>query len=315
MRFASPFGRLRLATAFTGIALLTLICLSDSPVASHAHAGPAMRGGSHQRAAAVQVEDMGLGEETSVGTGPPMLFRSGNLRIRFRGVETNQSYNRYIASIMRPGRQAVTLRFESSAAGCCTIAVKRLDRAGTRYVMISGYSGGSHCCSEEYIVAPDAHRPRVQLLGSFDAAPSSVHEERDIDGDGAVDFLRSDNAFDYAFAGYQASELPPQIWNLIDGRLVDVSSTRSFRPVFVHFMAEERGTCLQGDPMTRNAACAAYVAAAARIGAFGAAWRLMLGAYVRDDVIEGRTFPRRLRALLIAHHYISRRERIPPAVI
>jgi hypothetical protein len=216
---------------------------------------------------------------------------------------------------MRPGRRAVTLRFESSAAGCCTIAVKRLDRSGARYVMISGYSGGLHCCSDQYVVAPDARRPRAQLLGSFDAAPSSVEEERDIDGDGAVDFLRSDSAFGRAFAGYQASRLPPQIWNLIDGRLVDVSSTPPFRSIFVRFMAGERDTCLQGEPMVRNAACAAYVAAAARIGAFVPAWRLMLGAHVRDDVVQGRTFPQRLRAFLIAHHYISRRQRIPPAVI
>jgi hypothetical protein len=142
-----------------------------------------------------------------------------------------------------------------------------------------------------------------------------VSEERDIDGDGVVDFLRSDSAFNYAFGGYQESVMPPRIWNLIDGRLVDMSTSPRFRSVFVDFLAHERDECLRGQPMVRNPACAAYVAAAARIGQFDAAWRLMLGAYFRRDVFEGRTFPQRLRNFLIAHNYIGRRQRIPPAVI
>ena len=311
MRFAFSVGRLRLLIA-SGVILLLTFGLPDSDCA--AARSPVWRDALLAARPLPPVVDIALGEEASAEM-QLVVFRSGNLRIYFRGVETNGPYNWYIATITRRGRRPVTFGFQSSLAGCCTIAVNRLDRSGARYVMIRGFSGGPHCCSVQYLIAPDARRPRVQLLGSFDAAPSAVEEDRDIDGDGNVDFLRSDSVFNYAFGGYQESVMPPQIWNLIDGRLLDVSTTPPFRSVFVAFLAQERDECLRGQPMVRNPACAAYVAAAARIGLFVPAWRLMLGSHIRRDIFEGRTFPQRLRAFLIAHHYISRGQRIPPAVI
>lgn len=288
------------------------LALSDLSLAATAAAGTRVPHIPYR--AAPEVRDIALGEEAEWGYGSSLFFRAGNLGIYVRKIPTPEGNNHYAASIARRGRAPVHLMFDASEAGCCTLIVDRLDRSGARYVMLRGYTGGLHCCSEQYVIAPDARHPRVNLLGDFDAAPSSVEETRDIDGDGRIDFLRNDSAFDYAFAGYQASEMPPQVWNLIDGRLVDVSSTLPFRAIFVRFMAGERETCLQGEPMVRDAACAAYVAAAARIGEFVPAWRLMLGAYVRDDVFEGRTFPQRLRSFLMAHRYISRRQRIPPAI-
>jgi hypothetical protein len=312
MRFALSVGRRRLLTALAGLALLTLgLPWFAGSSATEVHV---WRNALRAARPLPPIVDIALGEEAGTGI-DPVVFRSGNLRIYFRGIDTSRPYNWYFATVARPGRRPVSLRFQSSFAGCCTVSVKRLDRSGARYVTIRGFSGGMHCCSDQYVIAADARRPRMRMLGSFDAAPSSVDEDRDIDGDGTVDFLRSDNGFNYQFGGYQESELPPQIWNLIDGRLFDVSSMPPFREVFVRFMAQERDGCLRGVPMVRNAACAAYVAAAARIGLFAPAWRLMLGAHIRDDVYEGRTFPQRLRALLIARHYISRRQRIPQAVI
>lgn len=263
----------------------------------------------------VPVVDIALGGETPAESGPPVLYRSGNLRILFRGTRTNRPADPYVVRIWRLGRRPVVLRFQSSGVGCCTIAVRRLDRFGSRYVEISGFTGGPHCCFEEHIVAPDAQRPRALFLGAFDAQPDSVNETKDIDGDGRIDFLRSDDAFSQRFTWGMTSAIPPQVWNVINGRLINVSSEPQFRPLFQHYMADVRPTCLQGDHDSRNSACAAYVAAAARIGAFTPAWRLMLGAYHRDDILEGRTLPQRLHALLIARHYISRRQRIPPAVI
>jgi len=142
-----------------------------------------------------------------------------------------------------------------------------------------------------------------------------VNENRDIDGDGRIDFLRSDDSFSQRFTWGMTSSIPPQVWNVIDGRLVNVSSAMRFRPLFQRYMAEVRPTCLQGDHNNRNSACAAYVAAAARIGGFAPAWRLMLGAYHRDDILEGRTFPQRLRRLLMDRYYIPRGQPIPTAVV
>jgi len=311
MRFAFSVGRLRLLIALGGILLLTLGLPGSDRAAARAHV---WRNALLAARPLPPVVDITLGEQASAGM-DLVVFRSGNLRIYFRGVETRETYNRYIATITRPGRRPVTFGFQSSLAGCCTIAVNRLDRSGARYVMIRGFSGGPHCCSVQYLIAPDARRPRALFLGAFDAQPASVEETRDVDGDGLIDFIRSDDSFSERFTWGMTSAIPPQVWNVVDGRLVNVSSALRFRPLFQRYMASVRSTCLQGDHDSRNSACAAYVAASTRIGAFAPAWRLLLGAYHRDDVLEGRTFPQRLRALLIRRRYISRRQPIPPAVI
>jgi len=262
-----------------------------------------------------QVEDIPLGGEIFWSALRPTVFRSGNLLIYFREIRTNRPFDPYIVSIVQPGRQPLHLRFEEAPIGCCTISVKRLDRSGARYVMIEGFSGGQGCCIAQYVATPDARHPRIFLLGSFYDEAHSVFEDRDIDGDGRIDFLRSDDGFDGHFTWALTSSVPPQIWNVIDGRAVNVSSASRYRPFLRNYMIEVRAACLQGDHDNRNSACAAYVAAAARIGAFAPAWRLMLGAYHRDDILEGRTFPQRLRALLVREHYIWPHEPVPPAVV
>jgi hypothetical protein len=286
--------------------LLMAIGLSCSATA------PAAASRTHQ---AWQVEDIPLGEEIFWSAIRPTVFRSGNLRIYFREIRTNRPFDPYIVSISQPGRRPVYLRFEQAPIGCCKISVRQLDRSGARYVMIEGFSGGQGCCIDQYVATPDARHPRAVLLGEFEAETYSVFEDRDLDGDGRMDFLRSDDGFDGRFTWNNVSAMPPRIWNVIDGRPVDVSAAPRFRQVFRRYMADQRGECLQGDARWRNASCAAYVAAAARVGEFVAAWRLMLGAYQRDDILEGQTFPQRLRALLIRRHYIRPHDPIPPAVI
>jgi hypothetical protein len=310
MSTASPFEIHSPRTAQVRFLWLAVLALAILSLGRAAEARVHRAGG-----AAPAVEDLELGGETSVGSGPPILLRNGNLRILFRGISTDGAFDHYVARVWRLGRRPVVLRFESSAIGCCSIAVRRLDRGGARYVEISGMTGGPHCCFEEYLVAPDTRRPRALFLGAFDAQPASVNETRDIDGDGRIDFVRSDDHFSQRFTWGMTSAIPPQVWNVIDGRLADVSSARRFRPLFQRYMADARPTCLQGDHDSRNSACAAYVAAAARSGAFVPAWRLMLGAYHRDDILEGRSFPQRLRALLVARRYIRRDQPTPPAVI
>lgn len=291
---------------------LSSLYLLAASVFTSLMASPARATGSRS---AWQVEDIPLGGQIFWSATRPTVFRSGNLRIFFREIRTTRPFDPYVVSVVRPGRRTVHLRFETAPIGCCTISVRRLDRSGARYVMVDAFTGGEGCCILQYVAVPDARRPRIIPLGTFENETNSVFEDRDIDGDGRMDFLRSDDGFDGRFTWNMVSEMPPQIWNVIDGRRVDVSSAPRYRPLFRGYMANLRSTCLQGDHDFRDSACAAYVAAAARIGEFAAAWRLMLGAYHRDDIFEGQTFPHRLRNLLIRRHYIRPDERIPPAVI
>ena len=88
----------------------------------------------------------------------------------------------------------------------------------------------------------------------------------DLDGDGVIDFVFYDNAFLYAFASYAESGAPPLVMNVVDGDVVDVSDRPGFRYLFEDALREHRQYCLRPRDMSPNGACAAYAAAAARVG-------------------------------------------------
>lgn len=91
--------------------------------------------------------------------------------------------------------------------------------------------------------------------------------------DGRVDFVRQDDRFRYRFSSGAGSLSPPVIYNISQGQLVDVSKKPEFAAVWAKFAAEARALCTDTSQSDRNGACAAYVAAAARLGNFEPAMR------------------------------------------
>lgn len=149
---------------------------------------------------------------------------------------------------------------------------------GRLFVMFQSHTGGAHCCASVQLILPEDGQLRVIPVGTWDGDFRNL--PADVDGDGALDFVVPDNRFLYAFASYAGSRAPPQIWNIVGGSAVDVSAAPRYRPLFLRSMNRERADCLAGGPES-NSPCAAYVAAAARVGQFDRAWREMLGAYER----------------------------------
>jgi hypothetical protein len=120
---------------------------------------------------------------------------------------------------------------------------------------------------------------------------------------------------------------PPKIFNLVGNRAVDVSTRPGFRRLFRQAMNGARANCVQQEG-ERNGACAGYVASAARIGEFDAAWRVMLRSYDRASgwelptgcrvrlnagggcpagaVITYTNYPDALRAFLVQQGYLTR---------
>ena len=184
------------------------------------------------------------------------------------------------------------------------LSVGRLDAAGNRFVMWQAYTGGAHCCFNIQLILPDGPERGIVSLGNFDME-MMTDIPADVDGDGRTDFVLRDNDFLYAFASFAGSFAPPQIWNVEGGRAVNVSAASRYRALFVEAMAETRPLCLERRDGERNGACAAFVAAAARIGEADRAWVEMLQAYDRAGDGDGRgPFPERLRAFLAAHGYL-----------
>jgi hypothetical protein len=182
-------------------------------------------------------------------------------------------------TISAPGRAPVTMRgVEIWPSSGHHIGVGRLDRAGNLFVELQSFTGGAHCCNEIKVAVIEPQQIRVVELGMWDGSPGDM--PRDVDGDGTIDWVQADDSFLYSFASYAESAAPPQIINIVNGKPQDVSARASFRPVFQRALNRTRPHCLtRRRADSNNSACATYVAAAARIGQFDAAWARASRAY------------------------------------
>lgn len=150
-------------------------------------------------------------------------------------------------------------------------------RGGPVSAFFQSYTGGMHCCHKMQVVTPDGAGLAVADLGAFDGM--EIGWPRDLDGDGKLDFVVTDDRFLYAFDSYADSYPPPQVLNVIGGKVADVSADPRFRAVFVKAAARTRKAC-QSD-RSPNGACAAWAANAARLGRLDAAWPVIVARHER----------------------------------
>lgn len=256
----------------------------------------------------------------------PIRLQAGSLTLAVRPLKRDGLVGPAV-TVSQPGRSSATV--EGEIAGLTfpnRVTVLRWNRAGDLFLLLESFSGGAHCCASVQAVVPDGARFRTVEIGEFDG-DRLQQLPADLDGDGAVDFVGTDDRFLYAFASYADSLAPPKIVDIVAGKAVDVSARPAFRPLFAHAMAEARKGCAKPRNSTVNGDCAAYVANAARAGRFEQAWAEMLHAYDRKahDFPEGcrvpmtedadcpkaqkiryATYPEALRAFLIRTGYIAR---------
>ena len=95
---------------------------------------------------------------------------------------------------------------------------------------------------------------------------------KDLDGDGVADLVLPDDRFAYAFTFFAGSYMPPRVWNVANGQVVDVSAQPRYAAIFRKDMAGAETYCKQH----ANGACAAFVADAARLGQRDRAWPIMV---------------------------------------
>jgi len=183
-----------------------------------------------------------------------------------------------------------------------------------RAIIIETFTGGAHCCSVIDVAVPEGDGYRVVRLrrklengktsDQFDATLDEF--PIDLSGDGVADFVLYDDSFLYRFASYAGSVAPPLILNIRNGESVDVSPDPAFAPLFMIDMAKARDTCVNREEAEweRNGACAGYVADAARVHQFDAAWQVMLAHYDPREPHGGKHFPEDLHDFLRKTGYI-----------
>jgi hypothetical protein len=206
-------------------------------------------------------------------------YRFGDIRVEIRPRRDGGLIAPQVT--VRNGRASATM-LGSAVGGTFghKLGVGILDRRGTRFVYFQSFSGGAHCCNRIQVALVRPGGIRVVDFENWDGDYGEM--PRDVDGDGVVDFVHVDNAFLYAFSSYADSWAPPLIFNIIGDEAVDVSTRPSFRRLFQDSVNRTRGTCAPRPDRSPNGACAAYVASAARIGQFEAAWARMLRSYDRN---------------------------------
>jgi hypothetical protein len=211
----------------------------------------------------------------------PVEYRFGEVTLSVKAYRENAGDDSVApeVTVSAPGRAPVVMRgAEVWPSAGHHLGVGRLDRAGNLFVELQSFTGGAHCCNEIKVAVIEPRRIRVVELGAWDGSPGAM--PRDVDGDGNVDWVQRDDSFLYTFDAYAFSSAPPQIVNIVDGRVEDVSARPAFRPLFQRELNRVRGACLtRRRADASNSACAAYVAAAARTGQFDAAWARMSRAY------------------------------------
>lgn len=174
------------------------------------------------------------------------------------------------AAIRIPGLQSIIVTEESaSSAGYARwVGIGKLATSDAApSVLLQGFSGGAHCCATMQVITPSVGRLKVLSFEPVDGEGDTSFP-RDIDGDGTVDFIRQDDSFRYAFASGAGSYSPPVILNVYKGQVVDVSAQPAYRALWEKYSTRTHAACADRSDEDRNGACAAYVAASARLGNF-----------------------------------------------
>lgn len=239
---------------------------------------------------------------------------------------TGQRVPHYHLSIRFPGRQPKYVLIDDHGWGrvvAPSFAVGRLSSDGPPVVWVESNSGGAHCCRQPQLLMPSGTGIRTVELGGWDGETQNAWPD-DEDGDGQRDLIFADNRFLYKFTSYADSYAPPRIYNVIGGKMVDVSTKPGFRKIYINWMKNAWTNCLDGG----RGGCAAYVASAARIGRETQAWAEMLQHYDREadwelpmgcrvetriggtcpehQELRFRTYPEALRYFLIQAGYLKR---------
>jgi hypothetical protein len=205
------------------------------------------------------------------------LRRAGPYLVKIRAREEDE----LVAPEVEVSAAGQTVRMKGQTVSSTyshRISLFQNQRGGAPVLMLQSFSGGAHCCNTVTLAGFSNGSLKTLELGSWDG--DNLPLPKDINKDGVADIVVSDNSFLYAFASYASSYAPPQILNVRNGKVLDVSRGAGYRPLFAETMREAGEQCTSAsDGDSRNGACPAYVATAARLGKLGEAWRRMLAAY------------------------------------
>lgn len=199
-----------------------------------------------------------------------------------------------------------------------SVSLKDLDGNAKSEVIINTFSGGAHCCTALNIYTWDENKFIKLETGFMDGEGGTF---QDLDENGKLEFITSDNSFLYKFSSYAASFPPSRIYAFRNGRFENV--TRRYVKQLKSQAWEMYQAFLQAKKEKNdvNGILAGYVAQKALLGEYQQAWKFMLANYDRvsdwglamykgdREVGKYPNFPTALRAFLIEQGYLDKNSR------
>ena len=203
-----------------------------------------------------------------------------------------------------------------------TIRLFRLDPSSPRpQVMVTGYTGGAHCCFASAFATADASGAWHVVTGA--TLDSGGYQVEDVDRDGQIELTHIDNSFLYAFASYAGSVAPRRIVRLVGKELKDVTGEPRYQSFLRQDLATIEHYADKNGMGEANGYLAGWVAAKALVGQVDEAWKVMMQRYERRSAItfetctvpnvpqekcppgrlKKRTFPEALRDHLASNGY------------
>jgi hypothetical protein len=110
--------------------------------------------------------------------------------------------------------------------------VRDVDSDGYPEVIVDLFSGGAHCCWSTVVFVPKDGTYKARLAEWGNAG----YRLDDLDGNGAPEFVTTDDRFSGTFTAYAGSYRPPMIFSLVGQKLLDV--TRNFASLIGEDIAE-----------------------------------------------------------------------------
>jgi hypothetical protein len=166
-------------------------------------------------------------------------------------------------------------------------AIRRLDPAtALPQVVISGFSGGAHCCTSTAIATSGADGVWKSVsAGQIDG--DSGYNFFDLTHDGTSVIVDWAGGFNYHFSSYAGSNPPTRIQKFADGKLADVTKDPRYQEFLLAQLRSMEANAAQGGAQEPNGYLAGWVAQKALVGQLSDGWRTMLTSYDRKST-EGR---------------------------
>ncbi len=157
--------------------------------------------------------------------------------------------------------------------------IVKLTKSGDPQVIVTEFSGGAHCCTATWILSKPSGAAAWSLING-ETLDGGGYWVEDIQGDGTLELMSVDNSFLYAFDSYAGSFAPIKIWQLVDGKIEDVTLHPEFKSRLAQDLAGMEFSAKNNPDLWKsNGFLVGWLASKIRLGQGDEAWAKFMANY------------------------------------